>query len=377
MKDDYYTPAALARDLIALSQQKRPARIADFSLGCGSLLAAAQTMWPNAKLYGVDLDPAAISEAQNLLPNLKAFKSDFLSDEVLAKTKKLYGSIDLIVLNPPFTCRGASFETTVFEGSSVKCSKAMAFILQSCRYMKSSGELLAIIPRSCLFSQKDRDARDAISKSHALEDLGTYQSPGFQRASVSVHLIRITKAPSKETEPKSFRSNVEKINPSHDYNLLFMRGNHPVSKGIVNACGPSLIHTTDLFNSEISISRRRAVSHTRMVSGPVLMLPRVARPNLGKIAVGTFVKPVVPSDCIICVKTDPLGYEVHLQEQFKVFWSVLKNSYSGTCASYLTMEAFEHFASTLGFKARLDNDSELWNPVGASAKKDKLFLKKA
>lgn len=364
MSDGFYTPKNLARDLIGFSRQDNPKHIADFAVGGGSLLAAASEVWPNAKLHGIDIDPAAISETETRLPSIKSYSSDFLSDESLRLTYGLFGAIDLIVLNPPFSCRGSLFEKVFYGDKSVKCSKAMAFILRSCRYLRPGGEILAIVPRSCLFSQKDSHSRKVISDLHTVEDLGIYERPGFLKASVSVHLIRVTKLSDNNSTTATSPNRIEQIRPNHGYSLVFMRGNHSVSDSAVKTRGPSLIHTTDLFNSEISISRRRAVHCTKLVSGPVLMLPRVARPNVEKIAIGTFAKPVVPSDCIICVKTNPPGHEEHLQSQFRVFWRALRDSYSGTCAAYLTMEAFKDFAAKLGFEAKLDSDPQIWNPIG-------------
>ena len=374
MKDDFYTPEALARDLIELSGQRNPKTIADFAVGDGALLEEAKKKWPEAQLHGLDLDPKAISRAQSSLPSLRAFRSDYLSSEALEATTALQGKIDLVLLNPPFTCRGASFETTDFGDNFIKCSKAMAFLLRSCRYLRPNGEILAIVPRSCLYSQKDSQARNTLSDAHNFENLEVYQSPGFRKASVSVHLARITKRRDGVVRQLTQKSEIKKrIAPKHPYRLVYMRGSHAVADGVFNTHGPSLIHTTDLFNFEVSISRRRATRETNLVSGKVLMLPRVARPNVEKIAVGSFIQPVVPSDCIVCVKTVPAGFEEHLQTQIRLFWDALEEAYSGTCASYLTMEAFGAFAVKLGYMAELSKECQIWNPVTEGVEKHEIW----
>ncbi|MDD9727609.1 N-6 DNA methylase [Roseovarius sp. SK2] len=362
MKDDFYTPTALARDLVRLSVQRDPRIIADFAVGDGALLLEARKRWPQAQLHGLDLDPEAIARAQDSLPGLKAITSDYLSSAARAANHDLQGRIDLVLLNPPFTCRGSSFETTEFGDNLVKSSKAMAFLLRSCSYLSANGEILAIVPRSCLYSQKDGQARENLSNGYNVDDLGVYESPGFSRASVSVHLVRISKRAALVSDQASQNSNVDKITPKHPYSLVFMRGSHAVADGVFHTQGPSLIHTTDLFNYEISISRRRATRKNKLVSGKVLMLPRVARPNVEKVAVGSFIQPVVPSDCIVCVKTVPGGFEEHLHEQICRFWDALEDAYSGTCASYLTLDAFREFSAKLGYKAEFSNDHRLWNP---------------
>ena len=362
MIDSYYTPRALADDLITRCRLDAPLRVADFAVGGGSLLSAAHKVWPTADLFGVDLDAGAIDASRDALPQAELFNTDFLSSYEGNLLGDLVGNIDLIVLNPPFSCRGSSYETTAFEDEDVKSSKAMAFLLASCQYLSSIGEILAIVPRSCLFSQKDQSARSALSKQHDLEDLGPCQSSGFNGASVSVHLVRIRKTSAEERLPNP-GERVAHIKPDRAYGIAIMRGSHPVALGRNKSDAPSLIHTTDLFNGQISINRRRAVKIGKQISGQVLMMPRVARPNRSKIAVGNFVRPVVPSDCILSMKTIPAGNEVDLQNQLLRFWTVLEDAYSGTCASYLTLIALKDFLVSIGYDVIVDDSPSLWNPL--------------
>lgn len=361
MIDSYYTPNSLAHDLVKHCRVVDPQRIADFAVGGGSLLSAAHSVWPTAELYGVDLDTMAIDATREVHPKAKLFNANFLSSNGEFQTRSLKGNVDLVVLNPPFSCRGSSYETTVFDLEDVKSSKAMAFLLKSCRYLSIFGEVLAIIPRSCLFSQKDQNARSAISKRHNLEDLGLYQSPGFNGASVSVHLVRISRAIATEWHPETC-GKLEQLKPGRAYKITIMRGSHPTALGRKNLDAPSLIHTTDLFNGEISISKLRAVKHKKQISGQVLMVPRVARPNRGKVAVGTFFRPVVPSDCIISMKTLPAGNEVDLQDQLLRFWPAFQDTYSGTCASYLTLDSLKCFLITIGYDVEISDCPSIWNP---------------
>lgn len=361
MIDRYYTPKTLADDLITNCRLDAPLRVADFAVGGGSLLSAAHKVWPTADLFGVDLDAEAINASRDAHPQAKLFNTDFLSSNGGDLLGDLVGNMDLIVLNPPFSCRGSTYETTAFEDEDVKSSKAMAFLLASCRYLSNIGEILAIVPRSCLFSQKDQTARTALSDKYDLEDLGVCQSPGFNGASVSVHLVRISKANAEKWLP-SIGGKIAQLKPERAYGVAIMRGNHPVALGKKKSDAPSLIHTTELFNGEISISRRRAVKLNKQISGQVLMMPRVARPNCNKIAVGNFIHPVVASDCILAMKTIPAGNEADLQRQLRRFWSALEDTYSGTCASYLTLNALKDFLVSIGYDVIVDDSPSLWNP---------------
>lgn len=362
MTDNHYTPRTLALDLVKLSKLRNPRMIVDFAVGPGSLLHAAKQAWPKAELHGLDLDLAALGEAQSNLSGIVTYHADYLTDRAMTLTADLYRKIDVVLLNPPFTCRGSSFEETSFGNRMVKSSKAMAFILRSCGFLRPNGEVLAIVPRSCLFSEKDAEARRSINLTYVLEDMGRYESPGFHGASVAVHLVRVTRRASLQRLKKNNIAAVTRIKPKQPYKLAFMRGSHAVGEASTLTKGFSLIHTTNLFGSEISISRRRAVKTTKRISGTVVMMPRVARPSLEKIGVGSFVKPVVPSDCIICIKTIPAGHETQLLEKLQHYWELLKDAYSGTCASYLTLSAFQEFAEKIGFEAELTDNPAIWNP---------------
>lgn len=363
MIDRYYTPKVLADNLISYCQLDAPLRIADFAVGGGSLLSAATTVFPKAKLFGVDVDIGAIKASRIAHPKANLFNMNFLNSNEEGLLQELVGNIDLILLNPPFSYRGSKFETTFFEGEYVKSSKAMAFLLASCQYLNDGGEILAILPRSCLFSEKDEHARSAILNRHELEDLGVCQSPGFNGASVSVHIVRVIRSCSNKDLVISAAS-LAQLKPERAYGVAIMRGNHPVAFGSEKLDAPSLIHTTDLFNGEIAISRRRAVKLNRQISGQVLMIPRVARPNRNKVAVGNFVRPVVASDCILAMKTVPPGNEIDLQVHLQRFWCALESVYSGTCASYLTLSALKNFLVSMGYQVTISCEPSLWNPGG-------------
>tara|TARA_B100000123_G_scaffold240484_2_gene193707 strand:+ start:5047 stop:6069 length:1023 start_codon:yes stop_codon:yes gene_type:complete len=323
------------------------------------LISAAYLEWPETEIFGVDIDPHALKETKELAPNLKAYMCDFLSEECLLKTKNILGRIDLVLLNPPFSCKSSEFVTTVFEDEKLRCSKAMAFLLGSCKYLSDLGEVLAIVPRSCLLSSKDSKAREALTRHHILEDFGPYARPRFREASVTIHLVRISKRQHSctTTEPHPIGRLVA---ATRDYNVIIMRGTHPVSASSECTERPSLIHTTNLCDGKITKGKLNASKQSRLVSGPVVMLPRVARPTKDKVCFGYFDQPIVPSDCVICVKTLPSGYEQHLQDQLLLYWDGLKNTYSGTCAAYLTLEMFKEFLLSIGFKAEVGSDLTTW-----------------
>jgi hypothetical protein len=62
------------------------------------------------------------------------------------------------------------------------------------------------------------------------------------------------------------------------------------------------------------------------------------------------------------MKTIPAGNEVDLQRQLLRFWTMLEDAYSGTCASYLTLNALEDFLVSIGYDVVVDDSPSIWNP---------------
>jgi len=159
--DRIYTPAAVARAL-AEAAAGTPGLVADFTAGEGALLAAARDRWPEARLAAVDVDGAAVEGLKERFPDADCREADFLL--AAAELAPLVGAVDLVLLNPPFSCRGSTRHPAVVSGAALTCSRAMAFVARSLTYLAPGGELLCILPSSCLMSDKDAAVRAAIGQ---------------------------------------------------------------------------------------------------------------------------------------------------------------------------------------------------------------------
>ena len=101
--DRYYTPAALARELVGvLSVPGRVDTIIEPSVGSGAFAAACRARWPDALILGVDVDPAVS------LARLDGVVDDLILGDWPLTALSLLGegaapiAIDLVVSNPPY-----------------------------------------------------------------------------------------------------------------------------------------------------------------------------------------------------------------------------------------------------------------------------------
>ena len=363
--DEFYTPKPLAEELVGHCRVVQPTVVADFTMGGGSLLNAANVAWPNAKLFGNDIDKRALSAVSGLGLHASGFRGDFLSKKHVAR---LYGALeiaghaDVILLNPPFSCKGSTVVSSIFEDAEVQCSRAMAFLLGSCVFLKEGGEILGIVPRSCLRSEKDGTARELLRRRHFVEDLGEPMCGGFKGASVSVHIVRIRHRPTKRTGDSAGRP-VRRLQRHRQFQIFLTRGGHALCDSVEGNEGISLVHTTELKDGRLLPTFRTARRTTRQVSGRILLLPRVGRPSSAKLVLTTFKEPVVLSDCIVGIKTMPEGHESQVATLMRRFWPQIEDLYSGTCARYVTLKALQGFFRSLGFEAQIRGRTRVAGPV--------------
>ena len=111
--DQIYTPPYLAA-LMAKASRARPSQseefiVADFAAGSGELLLAAASVWPTATMVATDIDSRAVCNVRKISNSWRTGVCDFLnprsrrSSPVLRSLKR---RTNLVLLNPPFSCRG-------------------------------------------------------------------------------------------------------------------------------------------------------------------------------------------------------------------------------------------------------------------------------
>src|SRR5512135_2636247 len=128
----YYTPGALVE--AALAWLPRPERVADLACGDGAWLAAAGRRWPQAALYGVDIDAEAAAAARRRVPGAAIEVAD---------GTRWRGGVDCVVGNPPW---GAGRIGNVRRGAE----SVSAFVDAAVENLAPGGRLCLLVPAAWL-----------------------------------------------------------------------------------------------------------------------------------------------------------------------------------------------------------------------------------
>lgn len=344
--DRIFTPPALATLLVNGARAVRPKLIADFAAGDGALLRAANYRWPEASFFGSDLDPSVVSAMISLPRKGEALVCDFLNETASEQLSAFKARCDVILLNPPFSARGNKRHHVDLEGRSYSGSKALAFIAHALRFLRRQGELLAIIPSSCLTSERDSALLEAIEKTHRVTPIGELHRGAFDAHAVSVALIKI----SPRDRPLRRRSTPPLLAVVRPFQVELMRGSLPVHRAVFGEAGVPYVHTSDLRDLD-SGALRTVLRSTRAVDGPAVLLPRVGRPDRAKLMLSPAGR-LVLSDCVIALRTEPRGHERELFRLMKRNWANIEKLYGGSCAPYLTTNGLLGLMAKIGIRAR-------------------------
>lgn len=341
MRDSYYTSTPLAEKLISYVKSKQFSSVADFCVGDGELLRAAQSIWNDIKCYGVDISCEVISELRVAHPTWIVKTCDFTNSAARERCEitndKQY---DLIVLNPPFTCKGSTINKVMFNGEEYRVSTAMMFLVEALQYMHNNSILLAILPISCAYSQKDRKIWKVLKECYNLTILEERDKQSFKKCNPNIVLVSINdSANTSNREDINQRLDIEK------FNISTFRGNLSVHerKKTSSKEGKPFIHSTNLINNSLQNVREYTQYPKSEISGPAVLISRVGNPNINKICTISTDETYVISDCIIAIKTENQTQADKLKQLFIANWDYAKTLYQGTAAKYITMERLHSF----------------------------------
>lgn len=352
--DVFYTPPEVARKMIEeVDFVTFEGIIADFSVGDGELLHSAEKKWPNSQFVATDIRFDVVEKLRKQQPSWHVGKCDFFSGRSRGNCRaltKIKGKVDLLLLNPPFSCKGGLKQRIKFNGSLVMCSKAMAFLLLSIQYLSKNGEIVAILPAGVLHSDKDQEAWKIISELFDFDVKLTYAESTFTGCfpkTVVIHLKRRIQYLTVYEQVSSIArlpANVVDV-------VSIVRGNvsmHTVLKKTIDGGLTPLIHTTELQNGEIT-SFERLHSFGRRISGPSVLIPRVGRPYLNKIILYGRNREVILSDCLFAVQCRTMSDAERLYASLRENWKDLEKRYGGTCAPYITIKSLQILLESLGY----------------------------
>ena len=344
MIDSYYTPPELAEKLASHVKEIGVQSIADFCIGEGELVKKVLPLFPDAAVYGVDISEEAISSLQTQYKNWHLGVCDFL-DEIAAGSIPFLDSseFDLIIMNPPFTCKGSTVHSIDMGGKCFSVSTAMLFLLRSLTYLSKRGGLYAIMPISCVHSQKDREAWFFLTRNYNACVLEEPQKISFGGRCTPNIVFVYAGNHSIEKKPQDAG-----VFPDSNLVVKVERGKIGMQNLVFSDAKEAvrLIHTTDLQDGMLRGDRKILAKQT--VTGPGVLIPRVGNPKQEKVVVLNENEEVVLSDCVILLHTRSKKDAKALKSLILSNWSAIEQLYKGTGARYTTLSRLhDYFGSNI------------------------------
>lgn len=352
--DQFFTPRWIANAMVRRVRNLKVTSVADFSAGDGALLDAAIEKWPNATVYAADIDRRSVEYLKRRHPHWNVSKCDFMSEtsrDVASCTRYAGGGVDLILLNPPFSCRGARTVSCNINGNTVKCSTAVSFVITAFEFLHPDGELVALLPHNSLSSEKDRSAWAQIAKQFVIATGVATRRCDFEGCYVRSRIVHLRRR--RKGVNTVLQEPLSPVTTGSEPVVLIVRGS--IQMHIRRGEGRPLVHTTNLRDYRVILNGHAGARSRPSVVGPCVLVPRVGQPNISKVALFLRRRRVALSDCVIGLQckckadaeklhtsiiNDPIGFH---------------GLYSGTCATYTTVERLREYLQARGYAASQGN----------------------
>ena len=349
--DAFYTPAYLAAKMVRLIDQE-PDVVADFACGDGGLLHAAARRWKMAQIFGTDISKLAVKTVSTLGLAKQVSRCDFLSSRSRAHCKLLRdikNEVDVVLLNPPFTCRGGTRHLVDIDGFALRCGTAMAFLLIASDYLSPAGEVVAILPAGSMNSEKDRAAWNVLRNRFIIRIVSEHDNRTFISCDSNTQIIHMKRITNPRKAPLMYPSETldRPAGRTERPKVTLYRGQvqmHAVPPGRT-----ALAHSTDLRNYKLVLNGHKTNSSSLSIKGAFIVLPRVGSPLKEKIAFHETSKKVAISDCILALACQSKSETIGLHRSLLNSWPLLESQYGGTGAKYLTVSRLANLLRGLGY----------------------------
>ncbi len=333
--DSYYTPIPLADKLVSYVIEKDITKVIDFCVGDGVLLKAVRKRFDNVQLFGTDISNEVIDKIANENTDWTLGVCDFRNSESIKALDFLnHEKFDLIMFNPPFTCKGSCIEHINIENKEFKVSTAMAFVMGALEFLSPQGGIYAILPISCVYSQKDRAAWHYLQTYYNACLLEEPMRVCFgDKCSPNIALVYMGNRTRKGY-------NTDLIADFSSLNIL------SVVRGCTRMQNPAysnrkkalpLIHTTNIQDGELVNLKCVLPRGQQTIDGYGVVIPRVCNPSPKKIALLDG-RQYILSDCVMVLSTSTLEEAKLVRDCIIDNWSTFVSLYKGTGAQYTTLE---------------------------------------
>lgn len=333
--DTFYTSERYANELMNFVDFSSVQTVADICVGGGQLLEAALRKKQTLTCYGTDIDRDVVNVLKKRRPLWNLAICDVLDEEERSKTFLFKNKFDLLVLNPPFTCRGSVVRHIQYKGVVYHVSTAMSFLVSSLDLINDSGAIYAIMPIGTINSQKDSAIWAQLFQSYRVQVHQESERVLFGDREPNVVILSLRKG---HTNRPFFE--IPCLTLPFEFKLyrgaknMFLLGKHPG--------GIQLIHTTSLRENKVSYNLTVSQAF-KCVKGPGVLIPRVGLPKKDKICLMMSKQRAVLSDCVILISTKTSKDSRMLKQMLLDDWDNFSCLYKGTGAKYVTIDKLNKY----------------------------------
>jgi hypothetical protein len=337
--DAFFTPEPLATQMVD-AIEREVETVVDPAAGDGALLRCAARRWPEARVVASEIDRRRV-KALARTGGWKVQAGDFLQRNTATRLTRLVGSAPSrsVLLNPPFSHRGPTrFSLPIDAMSGIDGSRAMAFFLGSSRLVGENGQLVALMPAGVMSSERDAASRRWLEKRGNLEEISRPSKRTFVGSVAETVVVRWTPLIDRESDAQEC-ANLKRAGPAGWELIRGSRQMHTVTP----ASGPGtvrLIHTTNMRDGRLSgVSVRiKPTQADRVLRGPVVLIPRVGRPDPRKLVVYAGTR-IALSDCVFALRHSNDAACRAMRDLLAGEFDRLRACYGGTGAPYLRRAA--------------------------------------
>jgi len=335
--DRYYTPESVARRILECAALPvMPSVCADSTCGNGRLLKAANEVFGGVDCVGIDRDRRAITALRRNNPDWLLTVGDLLNVKRYGRlfAEFIPPTVDLLVLNPPFSQGSRKAVDITYRGDSFKGSVAMAYLLRSIELFDPTHGAVAIVPESLLYSETDEFSRKLLSERFSIQGIANLESCTFRGA--RAHAIAVQILPSgNHVDTKQFTSSQKPLK------IRLTRGGLPVHIMKKSPRGVPFVHSTEI-RKVVNRIHESDFLHTEdclkgRVVGWAILIPRVGVAEKGLVQAVNIRLPVQLSDCVIALECKNKLVAQELEARIHESWDDFRDLYKGTGARYVTM----------------------------------------
>ncbi|MBI4879840.1 MAG: N-6 DNA methylase [Planctomycetes bacterium] len=185
----FFTPEALRRELLDGLRLPRAARVLDPGCGTGEFLLSAGRRWPDAELFGFEVDAELAAIAGRLVPGADVRVCDALAEPFLPAFDAVIGNPPYFEFKPPLEVR-----RRYANAISGRPNSYALFVQLGIELLKEGGVLAYVLPPSMNNGAFFSALRRYLLARCRVESLRVLSSTEiFSGASQSVMLLRLRK----------------------------------------------------------------------------------------------------------------------------------------------------------------------------------------